>query len=685
MNMDFKFVKESLDATLCTNIKEYCLDIPDAYKSCNFTDKNADVAEYVEWITCNPDLNELDQEELLNMLVRGVSLSDIDNETEFCDAEMLQKILGSKVIVGQMSPQELVRSRSRANPFESIKSVFFMNRAALKMANIDAATNFMFTDIDRNIHHSCRKGLYYFADVCAGPGGFSEYILWRKRWLFKGFGLTLRGEHDFKLTQSICASDATFRSYYGANDDGDIYRPENIADFKEKIMHETDGLGVHFMMADGGFSVEGQEKIQEVLSKQIYICQCFLALEIVREYGHFVTKMFDTYTRFTVGLLYLMYRCFEKFTILKPRTSRPANSERYVIFYGKRNNKYVNIIRKHLRHIVECLFYNRLHKIEDEDIIEIISLESIKSDTGFANFITECNNRIGTKQITSLLKLGIFYYNRNLVEKKQSALRTECLKQWRVPDRTKESFTTYSIQDLLMEACSKPEFLYVQPRNIDSLEDLTKILEEPSDWHYAAMASEQHKTICNIYAAIGGSRVFRLQKSKWVRIKNVRLVKGTLIYGEMVQEKCINKSNEEIEKQSLHVIDAMRLGDISLADLPFTERAELIQTYCSAVNFETSGDTIRIRHKPLNLLSCFKVCTDNISILPTLCFNSHLERFAVNSILFLKTTKYNLFNTTYVLRAQLFTFPPGKVSANDLQEYILKTISGNIAKHCDKA
>ena len=33
----------------------------------------------------------------------------------------------------------------------------------------------------------------YFADICAGPGGFSEYILWRKKWHAKGFGITLKG------------------------------------------------------------------------------------------------------------------------------------------------------------------------------------------------------------------------------------------------------------------------------------------------------------------------------------------------------------------------------------------------------------------------------------------------------------------------------------------------------------
>lgn len=36
--------------------------------------------------------------------------------------------------------------------------------------------------------------ILYFADICAGPGGFSEYVLWRKKWHAKGFGITLRGE-----------------------------------------------------------------------------------------------------------------------------------------------------------------------------------------------------------------------------------------------------------------------------------------------------------------------------------------------------------------------------------------------------------------------------------------------------------------------------------------------------------
>ena len=39
------------------------------------------------------------------------------------------------------------------------------------------------------------------------------------------------------------------------------------------------------MMADGGFSVEGNENVQEILSKQLYLCQFMVALGIVRTKG----------------------------------------------------------------------------------------------------------------------------------------------------------------------------------------------------------------------------------------------------------------------------------------------------------------------------------------------------------------------------------------------------------------
>ncbi len=71
-------------------------------------------------------------------------------------------------------------------------------------------------------------------------------------------------------------------------------------------MLDSENLGVHFVTADGGFSVEGKENIQEILSKQLYLCQCLCALLILRKGGHFLVKVFDLFTEFSADLLHIM-------------------------------------------------------------------------------------------------------------------------------------------------------------------------------------------------------------------------------------------------------------------------------------------------------------------------------------------------------------------------------------------
>jgi cap1 methyltransferase len=40
-------------------------------------------------------------------------------------------------------------------------------------------------------------------------------------------------------------------------------------------------------MCDGGFSVEGQENIQEILSKRLYLCQFIAGLSLCRVGGKY--------------------------------------------------------------------------------------------------------------------------------------------------------------------------------------------------------------------------------------------------------------------------------------------------------------------------------------------------------------------------------------------------------------
>lgn len=64
--------------------------------------------------------------------------------------------------------------------------------------------------------------------MCAGPGGFTEYVLWRKEGGGKrrhggarGWGFTLKGEDDWKLHKfSPDAPTFNFSVHYGVDETG---------------------------------------------------------------------------------------------------------------------------------------------------------------------------------------------------------------------------------------------------------------------------------------------------------------------------------------------------------------------------------------------------------------------------------------------------------------------------------
>ena len=70
------------------------------------------------------------------------------------------------------------------------------------------------------------------------------------------------GKDDFKLGKFCASSKYYFEPFYGVHNNGDVMDPENIDSLEEFIMKGTKGMGVDLMMADGGFSVEGNENIQ---------------------------------------------------------------------------------------------------------------------------------------------------------------------------------------------------------------------------------------------------------------------------------------------------------------------------------------------------------------------------------------------------------------------------------------
>lgn len=514
------------------------------------------IQEDVEWLTNSQQ--PLETKELNRWMGIGPAKKTITDECSFCDPNIVSQVVNSKSIFDNLDSNEMRRARTRSNPYETIRSSIFLNRAAVKMANMDKACDFMFTRPD-----SLKKGeLLYFADVCAGPGGFSEYVLYREQWKAKGFGFTLRESNDFKLYDFHAGSPESFHPYYGPKEDGDVYNAENQEAFKDLIMRQTKNKGVHFMMADGGFSVEGQENIQEILSKQLYLCQCLVALKIVRKGGNFVTKVFDLFTPFSAGLVYLMNRCFESISIFKPNTSRPANSERYLICKGKRENVQDTIdYLARANHILN-------DRNDARDVTELVPHDILTSDVKFFEFLKNSNDTLGKKQVVGLLKIAAYCEDSSLFEHRQADIRKQCLAYWELPNKARTRPRYVNPDERLRDIIKNTHMRFFSSKAtvLTTANLQPTILKSPYDWFCMPCGdSIEVDKAPSFYMSLGRSKTFRYQNGTWISVHQLRdeptldLPAGTLVYAELVPE-FRGEARVQLKTFSLHILDAYTLG-----------------------------------------------------------------------------------------------------------------------------
>ncbi|XP_068609863.1 cap-specific mRNA (nucleoside-2'-O-)-methyltransferase 1 [Brachionichthys hirsutus] len=553
--------------------------------------------EEVTWFPeCTTEIP--DSDELRDWMNVGQRKLKIEDETEFCTEDFLQTLLRHKSVFDNLEGEEMRRARTRSNPYEMIRGGIFLNRAAMKMSNIDHCFDNMFTnpkDSQAKPLTKDREGeLLYFGDVCAGPGGFSEFVLWKRRWHAKGFGMTLKGPCDFKLEDFYAAPSELFEPYYGeggVDGDGDITRPENITAFRNFVLESTEKRGLHFLMADGGFSVEGQENLQEILSKQLLLCQILTALSTLRTGGHFVCKTFDLFTPFSVGLVYLLYLCFDRISLFKPVTSRPANSERYVVCRGLKPGS--DAVREYMFRV--NLKMNQLRNT-DADVTDVVPLSIVKEDADFYQYMVNSNERLCAVQIKALAKIQAFVVDPTLSEPRQADIRKECLKLWRVPDKARVAPASADPKSKFYELVKNSDVETLQskltPLNSSTLEKLRHVLD--------------HRCIVG-----GGEQVFLLGLGKsqiytwdgkmplrWKKLENFKLElpRDTLLSVEIIQElKGEGKAQRRIN--AVHVMDALVLNGTDVRDKHFNQRIQMAEKFVKAVAKPSRTDMNPIRVK----------------------------------------------------------------------------------------
>jgi 23S rRNA U2552 (ribose-2'-O)-methylase RlmE/FtsJ len=177
---------------------------------------------------------------------------------------------------------------------------------------------------------------------------------------------------------------------YGKDQTGDINNWDNI----HHIQNLANDL-FYLVTADGGFDEGTDFNNKEQLHYCLILSEIYAAMKLQRAGGNFVLKVFDVFTETSIHLLYLLSLAYEHVYVYKPQTSRPTNSEKYIVCKGFRvDDKTKSNILENLT----CL--SKQIKKYQSKYVDFTLFDSIPN--GFVQLVAQMNKGLLHKQCVFL-------------------------------------------------------------------------------------------------------------------------------------------------------------------------------------------------------------------------------------------------------------------------------------------
>ena len=292
------------------------------------------------------------------------------------------------------------------NPYEYIHSVIPNTKQAISTLKPISRSFFKMIEICHSM-----DVLELLPPVCTsfhlaeGPGGFIEALAYlRKNSKDTYYGMTLIDEVNqnvpgWRKSKYFLQNNPNVLIETGSEGNGDLTKPENLRYCYEKYNGKMD-----IITGDGGFDFSFQYPQQEQISTKLIACQIGFAIAMQKLGGTFILKVYDTFTRFSLDLLFLLANLYEQVSIIKPNTSRFANSEKYIVCKGFRNSSTLDIVKQ---------FYKILQ--QPDPICG--SLFDFELPYLFTNKIEEFNAIVGQQQIDTIVSTIYLIDNNNKYDK----------------------------------------------------------------------------------------------------------------------------------------------------------------------------------------------------------------------------------------------------------------------------
>ena len=140
---------------------------------------------------------------------------------------------------------------------------------------------------------------------------------------------------------------------------GDATSVSNLRDFQSRI-----GSTVNFYSHDAGMDVSGDFNAQESTNAKLHLGCAIAGFLTMAPGATFVAKQYTCMETLTWNLIIIYATLFDKFYMFKPVTSRPYNSEIYLIGFGYKG-------------ISESICNKLLYKLEHFDMSPLLHLDCI--------------------------------------------------------------------------------------------------------------------------------------------------------------------------------------------------------------------------------------------------------------------------------------------------------------------
>lgn len=290
------------------------------------------------------------------------------------------------------------------NPYEYINSIIPLKKKSVARHKPLSRSYFKMIEIMNifNIDFST-KPIQSF-HLAEGPGGFIEALSYRRNnKLDKYIGMTLiDNDNDpnipaWKKSNDFLNKNPNVIIETGVDNTGNILSLDNFVHCKNKYSSSMD-----IITGDGGFDFSLDFNNQEISIARLLFAQICFAVTMQKKNGIFILKIFDCFMEHTVDLLYILSSFYDKVYIIKPQTSRYANSEKYIVcrdFLFDTNEHFFPFL------------YNAFEKMTSNEL-PIYRFLNIPICYYFINKLEEYNAILGQQQIENI------HYTISLIEHK---------------------------------------------------------------------------------------------------------------------------------------------------------------------------------------------------------------------------------------------------------------------------